>query len=130
MKIFLIILTCLWASAGFACAPGGDAKPLSAQTEGALAGYAEFAPIPLSQPFAMTLTFCGDEQAAITKAVVEAIMPAHQHGMNYAPVVEGLGQGQFAVSGMVFHMPGLWRVQVSVFGAKRPMHYALEILVK
>ena len=37
-------------------------------------------------------------------------MPAHQHGLNYAPEVSALGDGTFRVDGLLFHMPGLWEL--------------------
>ncbi|GAA5508026.1 hypothetical protein [Novipirellula caenicola] len=44
----------------------------------------------------------------------EAVMPAHNHGMNYEPEIAILKGGMVTVKGMVFHMPGEWQVHVDV----------------
>lgn len=41
---------------------------------------------------------------------VEAIMPEHHHGMNLMPQINYEKDGSFKVDGMLFHMPGLWRI--------------------
>ena len=37
---------------------------------------------------------------------VDAVMPAHKHGMKVAPGVEKVGPGKFRLEGMRFHMRG------------------------
>ena len=39
---------------------------------------------------------------------VDAHMPAHRHGMNYAPKVTPLGPGRWRAEGLMLHMPGKW----------------------
>jgi cytochrome c peroxidase len=39
---------------------------------------------------------------------VDAQMPEHRHGMNYAPEVKALGPGRWRAEGLMFHMPGKW----------------------
>jgi len=39
---------------------------------------------------------------------VDAHMPEHRHGMNYAPEVKPLGPGRWRAEGLMFHMPGKW----------------------
>jgi hypothetical protein len=42
-------------------------------------------------------------------------MPEHNHGLPTAPkVTMYLGQGNYLVEGMKFHMAGLWRIEFSV----------------
>jgi hypothetical protein len=42
-------------------------------------------------------------------------MPAHGHGFVTRPrVTENLGQGEFRIEGVKFHMPGAWVLQVTV----------------
>ena len=84
--------------------------------------------IPVAQPFAVTLQYCGDAPRSIE---IAAIMPAHRHGMNYRPTLTDLGGGGFAVDGMVFHMPGTWEVQVEVrSGASDLLRYSHAVAVK
>ena len=66
----------------------------------------------LSQPFSVEIKLCGD--AHVKTLSVDAIMPAHQHGMKYTPTIVDLGDGMFRVDGMLFHMPGVWEIQVDV----------------
>ncbi|WP_175500634.1 FixH family protein [Litoreibacter janthinus] len=84
----------------------------------------------VSQTFVMQLAFCGEEAEAVKRVSIDAIMPAHQHGMNYTPVVNPSTDGQFSVSGMVFHMPGSWQVQVTVFGEGEPRFFTLDVEIK
>ena len=37
-------------------------------------------------------------------------MPAHRHGMNYRATVSTLSPGVYRAEGLMFHMPGRWRV--------------------
>ncbi len=39
---------------------------------------------------------------------IDAGMKAHNHGMNVNPQIKALGNGQFKVEGLLFHMPGDW----------------------
>jgi cytochrome c peroxidase len=39
---------------------------------------------------------------------VDAHMPEHKHGMNYAPTVKALGPGRWRAEGLLLHMPGRW----------------------
>lgn len=89
----------------------------------------EFAVPPVSRPFEMALTFCGDGPApeAVT---VDATMPAHKHGMNYTPVIEALGDGRFRVSGLVLHMPGAWRIAVTAKTNSEEQRFILDIDVR
>ena len=45
---------------------------------------------------------------------VDATMPAHRHGMNYRPSVHNEGAGRWRVEGLLWHMSGLWELQVHV----------------
>lgn len=67
-------------------------------------------PVPVGQHFGLKVAVCtpgGLPQRARLR--VDADMPVHRHGMNYRTTVKSLGTGQFAVEGLMFHMPGRWR---------------------
>lgn len=52
------------------------------------------------------------------KIVVDAGMPAHDHGLQTSPqVTRYLGDGDYLLEGMKFHMPGAWEVTVTVVAA-------------
>jgi len=75
-------------------------------------------PIPLNALFALTVTVsdAGNHSHRVgdSAIAVEARMPTHNHGMNLRPRVTAIGDGQFQVEGMLFHMPGLWQIFVDV----------------
>ena len=110
-----------------ACPADPSAQEMVAETPDDLAAFLTFEPPAISEPFAMALQFCGNGAAEIERPRVDAIMPAHQHGMNYEPEVAATGEGRFAVSGMLFHMPGTWRVRVSTATDAGPRHFELDV---
>lgn len=64
-------------------------------------------------------TAAGDpvESAAIT---VDGGMPAHNHGLPTAPrVTKYLGDGDYRVQGLRFHMRGKWQVSFDIREAER-----------
>ncbi|MBO6918438.1 MAG: hypothetical protein JJ858_08415 [Rhizobiaceae bacterium] len=95
-----------------ACAPDGAVELTSSQ-EAPFQTYAVLGLETISKPFEIDLYFCGDGIEKIDRIKVDAIMPAHQHGMNYTPEISGIEPGIFQVLGMFFHMPGMWELQVS-----------------
>ncbi len=72
-------------------------------------------PIRVGQPFSIRVRVCGE---GITGVSVDADMPAHRHGMNYRPQpgpLETLPTGVARhFEGLLFHMPGEWRVRFVV----------------
>ncbi|WP_162896822.1 hypothetical protein [Ruegeria sp. AD91A] len=84
--------------------------------------------IPLAQPFSILVSVC--DGTAVRQLHVDAIMPAHRHGMNYTPNVTALGGGAFRVDDMLFHMPGLWELQVDVDINGQSIFYSSEITLK
>lgn len=44
----------------------------------------------------------------------DAGMRAHNHGMNTLPVIRSLGNGLFRIEQLLFHMPGLWTLDLRV----------------
>jgi hypothetical protein len=73
------------------------------------------AAIPLAEPFALEIEFCA-KSAGARLSKVDADMPEHRHGMNYAPSLIDKGAGRYRVEGLVFHMPGRWRLRFEVSG--------------
>lgn len=85
-------------------------------------------PPPLSQPFSAQIKLCNKGSA--TKLEVDAIMPAHQHGMNYVPEITDLGDGVYQIDRLVFHMPGEWEFQISVTQSGEVSHYTHTVIVR
>ena len=116
------------ATPAFACGDGGT--QMVSEQKSDLKILAMLEPVTVSKPFALDLTICGNNAPLSVEA--DAWMPRHKHGMNYAPVVTPQGGGKYAVSNMVFHMPGLWQVRVNVRDPEndRPTTYLLDVQVK
>ncbi|MEP2979109.1 MAG: hypothetical protein ABJO86_06460 [Lentilitoribacter sp.] len=113
-----------------ACAPK-SALELKAADNAALKAYADFELEAISKPFGIDLYFCSEQNIQIERIKVDATMPAHQHGMNYTPEITSMENGNFFISGMFFHMPGLWQLEISVYQVSNavapPMLFTLDI---
>lgn len=47
--------------------------------------------------------------------IVDGGMPAHAHGLPTQPrVVANLGEGNYRLEGMRFHMPGSWEITITI----------------
>jgi cytochrome c peroxidase len=66
------------------------------------------APISVSQHFSLEIAACAKSGPAPESLKIDAHMPEHRHGMNYAPAVKALGPGRWRAEGLLFHMPGKW----------------------
>lgn len=58
--------------------------------------------------FSLDVAVCAKSTAVPESIKVDAHMPEHRHGMNYAPEVKALGPGRWRAEGLMFHMPGKW----------------------
>lgn len=131
-SIFAVIIM-VGPSPSEACAPL-RATELKAYGEARFNVFADIEFETISQPFGIGLYFCGNAIDPIVRIKVDATMPAHQHGMNYAPEITRIENGNFSVSGMFFHMPGIWQLEVRAYHAPAsdidPMLFTLEIMAK
>ena len=116
----------LWTNSAAACEAIG--QPMTSDAEGAPAVYVEADDIPLAQLFSVRIKLCDGK--VVDELRVDAIMPAHQHGMNYTPTVTALGENLFEVDGMLFHMPGLWELQAGVTVGGREVIYTHAMMLK
>jgi cytochrome c peroxidase len=64
--------------------------------------------ISVAQHFALEIAVCAKAAAVPESLKVDAHMPEHRHGMNYAPEVKPLGPGRWRAEGLMLHMPGKW----------------------
>jgi hypothetical protein len=91
----------LAAPAALACElPGGPAQTIRSATHSVVYRAAP----RLGEHFVVEFVVC----PAPDSVRVDAWMPAHRHGMNYAPAVQALGGGRYRAEGLLFHMPGEW----------------------
>jgi len=75
-------------------------------------------PIPLNEPFAVEVAvFAAEDTSRPAEGIalaLDAAMPQHRHGMLRIPRVEARPDGTYAVSGVLFHMPGYWELYLDV----------------
>lgn len=73
-------------------------------------------PVPLNQIHTWTLHVETADGVPIENAQVEfdGGMPAHNHGLATAPAVTALGNGDYLVEGLRFHMQGDWELRIMV----------------
>lgn len=108
--------------------PDGLTMSNGAYTIGAVA---DPAPIEIGRHFSLTLTLCADTSAAPARIVaIDAQMPAHRHGMNYAPRLVDLGDGRMRAEGMMLHMPGRWLIGVDIDAAGKRQRVELELTLE
>jgi hypothetical protein len=73
------------------------------------------AKLAVGQHFAIDALVCAKgENAAPAGLRIDAMMPEHRHGMNYRATVAGKGGGRYVAEGLLFHMPGRWRLLFDV----------------
>jgi cytochrome c peroxidase len=67
--------------------------------------------IVVAKLFALDIAACAKPGHAPPETLkVDAHMPEHRHGMNYAPALKALGPGRWRAEGLMFHMPGRWEL--------------------
>lgn len=76
------------------------------------------APLQVGRPFAVDLLACTDDPRDLVG--LDAVMPAHRHGMNYRPKLRALAPGTWRAEGLLLHMPGDWRFDFRFRGASGP----------
>jgi hypothetical protein len=68
--------------------------------------------IRVSEPFDLEICASANGSAPEPALVdVDAVMPAHGHGMNYRAEVRQVEAGYFVAEGLLFHMPGHWEIR-------------------
>lgn len=121
------------ACSGAAAAGCGDAldararRVVESKTH-TLAFAPQPAPWQAGRHFAIDIEVCPHEGASPPLALrVDADMPAHRHGMNYAVTVRRLADGRYRAEGLLFHMPGRWRVRFDLSADGRLVQLAHEV---
>jgi cytochrome c peroxidase len=84
--------------------------------------------ISVAQHFAVNVAVCSKSASVIPESIkVDAHMPEHRHGMNYAPAVKQLGPGRWRAEGLMFHMPGKWEFVFEIRAAGTTERVAHEL---
>ncbi len=95
----------IFAGAASACEPGLQGTRLES-ARFVLAFKPEA--VSVAQHFSMDVAVCAKTSLVPESIKVDAHMPEHRHGMNYAPEVKPVGPGRWRAQGLMFHMPGKW----------------------
>ncbi len=66
--------------------------------------------VEVGRHFVLEIGACAKSGAEPRSLKVDAHMPEHRHGMNYAPTVKKTGPGRWQAEGLLFHMPGKWEL--------------------
>lgn len=112
-RLLLCLLLAMAPSAAVACDPPplGPAQLLADSARYRIAWRVRPDPIATAEPFALEMSVCAKPGAPAAEGIaVDATMPEHRHGMNYRPSVIDGPDGHFLAEGMLFHMPGKWRL--------------------
>ena len=70
--------------------------------------------IEVGEPFSLLFNVCTKNDKPAELVAIDAQMPEHKHGMNYATTIRNDGNGRYRVDGLLFHMPGSWEVAFDV----------------
>ena len=85
--------------------------------------------ISVAQHFALEVAVCAKTSAPIESIKIDAHMPEHRHGMNYAPSLKPLGPGRWRAEGLMFHMPGKWEFVFDIRAAGKTDRVAHALLL-
>jgi hypothetical protein len=113
-RSLIAVSLCLVSNIAVACdLAGGETVELEA---GVTLHYQfQPSPLPVAQHFSMQFLVCrGDRPLVLDGFKVDALMPAHGHGMNYKAKIENQRDGLVEATGMLFHMPGPWQISVDL----------------
>lgn len=107
------------------------AHPSIAEADGARVAFVPRPqPVPVGRHFDIDFVICGAALRSGAAVRVDADMPAHRHGMNYSARVEALPGGVLRARGLMFHMPGTWRVIFDLPLEGRTLRITREIEVQ
>lgn len=134
-RIFGVLILLLWSSEVASDSATGCDFPagwhVKSNSSGDLVAFS-FAqnPVPISMPITLYYVLCLTGSQPAETSDVDAIMPKHQHGLNYYPTVETIGKNRFQASGIVFHMQGEWEIQVTANPEKEPRKITFDLVLE
>ena len=115
------------------CAAALNAAPsFIAEGDGIRVAFAPRpAAVPVGRHFQIDFVVCnGNAVRSDASVQVDADMPAHRHGMNYRATVAPLAGGVQRADGLMFHMPGTWRVIFDVVLDGRTLRLTRDLEVR
>lgn len=119
-----------WTIAAQACAPSATGTRLESDRYSVGLRTAPD-PVAVGKHFALALSVCPKGGGRAPESVrVDALMPEHRHGMNYAPKVVAAPDGQYRAEGLMFHMPGRWEIVLEVRSEGRTDRLVQSLLIE
>ena len=102
------------SSSGLACTPALEGTRLESPRF-----VLAFKPerISVAEHFGLEIAVCAKSAAVAESIRVDAHMPEHRHGMNYAPQLKSAGAGRWRAEGLMLHMPGKWEFVFEIHAA-------------
>lgn len=86
--------------------------------------------LQVGKHFALEIATCAkDGKTAPESLKVDAQMPEHRHGMNYAPTVTRTGPQRWRAEGLMFHMPGRWQLSFELRASGKSEFLATSIVL-
>jgi cytochrome c peroxidase len=82
--------------------------------------------VSVAKHFKIDVAACSKSGPPPETLKVDATMPEHQHGMNYAPSVKKLGPGRWQAEGLMLHMPGRWELIFVLDGDRLVADFSLS----
>lgn len=105
------------------------AVPMSGNSDAPWAIEIQFNPktVPLNVPFGASVTVCSKSERIPTRLTIDATMPAHKHGMNYQPSTVQIDSHRHEVKNLLFHMPGMWRLEITAYENDEPHRFTYDV---
>ena len=104
-----------FAGPGWACTPALEGVRL--ESSRFVLVFSKTEP-EIGRHFVLDVAACAKSGPAPETLKVDAHMPEHRHGMNYAPSVKKLGPGRWRAEGLLLHMPGKWEFVFEIDSAE------------
>lgn len=121
------------AAPAFACTPPAldSARTLADGEKFAVAWRFVPARPQVGEFFVVEFGICNQNQPPVVEGLrIDAIMPAHRHGMNFQPKIVPTGSGLFRAEGMMFHMPGQWQLIFEQRAPNGPRRLTTDIQIE
>ena len=85
--------------------------------------------IEVGRHFTVDIRVCAEGTPPVLTRI-DADMPEHRHGMNYRSTLAAKGEGRWVAEGLLFHMPGRWRLLFDVEHGGRRTRLAADVVVE
>ena len=111
-------MTLIFMNTWLACLPSPNLEGWTADKQYYVVTESDPSPIPFNEYFSLTVNVLdsldGKPLNDVVSVMVDANMPAHEHGMNEIPSMTVLDDGRFNAEGLKWFMSGEWAIEVFV----------------